>query len=55
MIFTIEPMINQGTYHAIISKVDGWTATTKDKKLSAQWEHTIGITENGNEIFTLSN
>ena len=54
MIFKIEPMINQGTYHSIVSKIDGWTATTKDKMLSAQWEHTIGITENGNEIFTIS-
>jgi len=52
MIFTIEPMINEGTWHSVVSKVDGWTATTKDKKLSAQWEHTIGITASGNEIFT---
>jgi methionyl aminopeptidase len=54
MIFTIEPMINQGTYHAIVSKIDGWTAITKDKKLSAQYEHTIGITTDGNIIFTKS-
>ena len=54
MIFTIEPMINQGTYHAIVSKIDGWTATTKDKKLSAQYEHTIGLVEGGNIIFTSS-
>jgi methionyl aminopeptidase len=54
MIFTIEPMINQGTYHAIVSKIDGWTAITKDKKLSAQYEHTIGITSDGNIIFTKS-
>ena len=53
MIFTIEPMINLGNWQVKILK-DGWTAVTKDKSLSAQFEHTIGITENGNEIFTLS-
>jgi len=53
MIFTIEPMINVGDWKTIILS-DGWTAVTKDKSLSAQFEHTIGITENGNEIFTLS-
>ncbi len=53
MIFTIEPMINEGTHETKILK-DGWTAVTKDKKLSAQFEHTIGITETGYEIFTLS-
>ncbi|MDC0513581.1 type I methionyl aminopeptidase [Pelagibacteraceae bacterium] len=53
MIFTIEPMINEGAYETKILK-DGWTAVTKDKKLSAQFEHTIGITEAGYEIFTLS-
>ena len=45
--------INEGKYEVSILK-DGWTAVTKDKKPSAQFEHTIGITENGNEIFTLS-
>ena len=54
MFFTIEPMINLGDWKVKILN-DGWTAVTKDKSLSAQFEHTIGITEDGNEIFTLSN
>jgi methionyl aminopeptidase len=53
MTFTIEPMINAGKYDVKVL-VDGWTAVTKDKSLSAQFEHTIGITENGYEIFTES-
>ena len=53
MIFTIEPMINLGNYETKTLK-DGWTAVTKDKSLSAQFEHTIGITRDGYEIFTLS-
>ena len=53
MFFTIEPMINIGDWRIKILN-DGWTAVTKDKSLSAQFEHTIGITETGNEIFTLS-
>ena len=53
MTFTIEPMINSGKYDIKMLN-DGWTAVTKDKSLSAQFEHTIGITEEGNEIFTLS-
>ena len=53
MIFTIEPMINEGDYPTSLLK-DGWTAVTKDKLLSAQFEHTVGIKENGYEIFTLS-
>ena len=53
MTFTIEPMINSGKYDVKILD-DGWTAVTKDKSLSAQFEHTIGITENGYEIFTKS-
>jgi methionyl aminopeptidase len=53
MIFTIEPMINEGEYETKILN-DGWTAVTKDKKLSAQFEHTVGISETGYEIFTLS-
>ncbi len=53
MIFTIEPMINLGNYETKILK-DGWTAVTKDKSLSAQFEHTVGITKDGCEIFTLS-
>ena len=54
MIFTIEPMINIGGYETKILN-DGWTAVTKDKSLSAQFEHTIGVTKNGCEIFTKSN
>ena len=54
MIFTIEPMINLGNYETKTLK-DGWTAVTKDKSLSAQFEHTIGITKDGYEIFTQSN
>ncbi len=53
MIFTIEPMINLGSYETKILN-DGWTAVTKDKSLSAQFEHTVGITKNGYEIFTQS-
>ena len=53
MIFTIEPMINLGSYETKILH-DGWTAVTKDKSLSAQFEHTIGVTKDGYEIFTLS-
>jgi len=53
MTFTIEPMINAGKYDIKVLS-DGWTAVTKDKSLSAQFEHTIGITENGYEIFTKS-
>ena len=53
MIFTIEPMINEGEYNTNILK-DGWTAVTKDKMLSAQFEHTVGIKDDGYEIFTLS-
>ena len=51
MIFTVEPMINEGEYQTKVLN-DGWTAVTKDKKLSAQFEHTIGITKDGYEIFT---
>ena len=53
MTFTIEPMINSGKYDVKVLS-DGWTAVTKDKSLSAQFEHTVGITENGYEIFTES-
>ena len=53
MTFTIEPMINAGKYEVKILN-DGWTAVTKDKLLSAQFEHTVGITDNGYEIFTES-
>jgi len=54
MIFTIEPMINIGNYETKTLN-DGWTAVTKDKSLSAQFEHTIGVTKDGYEIFTQSN
>ena len=53
MIFTIEPMINLGNYETKTLN-DGWTAVTKDKSLSAQFEHTVGITKDGYEIFTQS-
>ena len=53
MIFTIEPMINLGKYETKTLN-DGWTAVTRDKSLSAQFEHTIGVTKDGYEIFTLS-
>ena len=53
MFFTIEPMINAGN-HDIKILADGWTAVTCDKSLSAQFEHTVGVTKNGYEIFTLS-
>ena len=53
MIFTVEPMINEGTYNTKLLN-DGWTAVTKDKLLSAQFEHTIGVTKYGFEIFTKS-
>ncbi len=53
MFFTIEPMINTGTYEVKILD-DGWTAVTKDRSLSAQFEHSIGVTADGCEVFTLS-
>ena len=53
MTFTIEPMINAGKFDTKTLN-DGWTAVTKDKSLSAQFEHTVGITQNGYEIFTES-
>ncbi len=52
MTFTIEPMINQGKRHTRLLP-DEWTVITKDRKLSAQWEHTIAVTETGYEVFTL--
>ncbi len=53
MFFTIEPMINAGRYDVKILG-DGWTAVTKDRSLSAQFEHSIGVTADGYEVFTLS-
>jgi methionyl aminopeptidase len=52
MVFTIEPMINEGTWEVEMLS-DGWTAVTRDRKLSAQFEHTIAVTEDGVEILTL--
>lgn len=52
MTFTIEPMINQGKAKVKMKK-DGWTVVTADKKLSAQWEHTIAVTADGYEVLTL--
>jgi methionyl aminopeptidase len=53
MFFTVEPMINLGRPHVKVLS-DGWTAVTRDRSLSAQFEHTIGVTADGCEIFTLS-
>ena len=53
MTFTIEPMINEGTRHAKVLP-DGWTVVTKDRKLSAQWEHMIAVTESGVDVLTLA-
>tara|TARA_B100001029_G_scaffold119972_1_gene99576 strand:- start:968 stop:1741 length:774 start_codon:yes stop_codon:yes gene_type:complete len=53
MTFTIEPMLNAGTRHTKLSRQDGWTVTTKDRRLSAQWEHTLAVTDIGCEILTL--
>ncbi|NND67319.1 MAG: type I methionyl aminopeptidase [Halioglobus sp.] len=53
MTFTIEPMINAGKRHTRLNKKDGWTVTTKDGRLSAQWEHTLCVTDDGCEILTL--
>jgi methionyl aminopeptidase len=53
MFFTIEPMINAGKYDVKVLS-DGWTAVTRDRSLSAQFEHSLAVTENGYEIFTLS-
>ena len=54
MVFTIEPMLNQGS-HKVKTKKDGWTVVTRDKKLSAQWEHTVAVTTTGVEVLTLRN
>lgn len=52
MIFTIEPMINAGKRQVKLSRQDGWTVTTADRRLSAQWEHTLLLTPNGYEVLT---
>lgn len=54
MFFTIEPMINVGKPGTILSRHDGWTVTTRDKSLSAQFEHSLAVTADGFEIFTHS-
>ena len=53
MFFTIEPMINAGRFDVKIL-ADGWTAVTKDRSLSAQFEHSLGVTADGYEVFTFS-
>lgn len=52
MTFTIEPMINAGRRQTRLNKSDGWTVTTRDGRLSAQWEHTLAVTEDGCEVLT---
>jgi methionyl aminopeptidase len=54
MFFTVEPMINAGAYDTLLSRHDGWTVTTRDKSLSAQFEHSLAVTADGYEIFTES-
>lgn len=55
MTFTVEPMINEGTYKTTCSAIDGWTVWTRDRKLSAQWEETVLVTHDGVEILTKGN
>jgi methionyl aminopeptidase len=54
MFFTIEPMVNAGGWQTMLNHKDGWTVWTKDKSLSAQFEHSLGVTKDGCEIFTKS-
>jgi methionyl aminopeptidase len=54
MFITVEPMINIGGYETKLNPKDGWTVTTRDRSLSAQFEHTLAVTKDGCEIFTLS-
>ena len=54
MFFTIEPMVNVGKYQTQLNHKDGWTVWTKDKSLSAQFEHSMGVTASGVEVFTVS-
>jgi methionyl aminopeptidase len=54
MFFTVEPMLNVGSHHTILSRHDGWTVTTRDKERSGQFEHSLGVTATGYEIFTQS-
>jgi len=55
MCLTIEPMVNAGKRHSKMANNDGWTVVTKDRSLSAQWEHTLLVTDNGVEVLTLRN
>src|SRR3546814_10044203 len=52
MVFTIEPMVNQGT-RKVSTASDGWTVVTNDRKLSAQFEHTVAVSRNGVDVLTL--
>jgi methionyl aminopeptidase len=52
MTFTIEPMLNAGRRHVKLNKKDGWTVTTRDGRMSAQWEHTLAVTAEGVEVLT---
>jgi methionyl aminopeptidase len=52
MVFTIEPMINMGKWQVFIDEDNNWTVVTEDEKPSAQWEHTLVMTETGVEILT---
>ncbi len=54
MFITVEPMVNAGSFETKLNEKDGWTVTTRDRSLSAQFEHTIAVTKEGCEIFTLS-
>ena len=54
MFFTVEPMINVGKHDTVLNSKDGWTVTTKDFSLSAQFEHSLGVTRDGVEVFTIS-
>ena len=53
MCFTIEPMLNLGSHKTKLSKKDGWTVETVDGRLSAQWEHTVLVTDTGYDILTI--
>jgi methionyl aminopeptidase len=54
MFFTVEPMVNAGHHDTRLNEKDGWTVTTRDRSLSAQFEHSVGVTADGVEIFTTS-
>ena len=52
MTFTVEPMLNLGSARVVVSKTDGWTVSTRDRRLSAQWEHTLAVTASGCRVLT---